>query len=548
MNICKKKLFHPACVLVPVVVVLLHAAAPAYGQTDYSLRMHVLGPPLTGIVDDVITDAFRNPGRLGGVAGNQFYLGQFPTHGYIIPFPEVGTYLRYPIHNESFDRYSTSLVARVTPLAFSLFTTLGESTPVLIAFETDAGGSERVDTKTAITPEGFPFYEEVARDVTADPNRNDLTHFLFALSVAGSAPEYGSRSAGAGLKVRYDMYGYMDGNSNRTFTSGGYAPTDIEYRSYGNMLDRGYEEVEAELRAGVFRPGSRVRELVAGAGFTRQTGHYTARRIDIYDEDYDGNGLDNWGLLPTYRYESGDFESNRDYRDVKVFGSLIVEWTEKVRSKHSLSWAEGRGDGGARYLFDDEYYADVTTDVLNETIGYRYDGDRRQYSFSSTIGLVEEVIEAVTISAGVRIRYSGYEFDENGSGAVEAGLTLDDSTYGLETPYDQNQSCRSEVIVMDAPVSLEWKVTSYFTVRLGLLFDASRSEYKTAGRQRVDVVAETLPITELFRYEYRANSYSTDLNSTLGFEFNLRNRLIIDLYDTYAGDIGFSYISARYLF
>jgi hypothetical protein len=230
-----------------------------------------------------------------------------------------------------------------------------------------------------------------------------------------------------------------------------------------------------------------------------------------------------------------------------VSSSAVIEWGNKVRTKHSLSWSECGGDGGALFYLDDEVYNGIDINLFNELLDYTYDGKIRRYSIGSTIGYADEVYEGITLAVGARGFYENYEFDEDASGAAQIAVAGMD-TISMETPYSQGIVYGAERLRFDLPASLEWRIKSFFVARLGLFFSAYRFDYEYSRYQSAEIVGYSLPFDDISRRERRNIQYSTGVSSRLGFEFNLKDKLIVDLLNTDTRYLGFSYVSLRYRF
>jgi hypothetical protein len=535
-----------------VILFLAGPAGVAYGQTDYSLRMRALGTDLSGIVDDPISDAFRNPARVGGMSGTQVYAGQLPGRAFSFVFPELRSYWYAPIPEERIELYDYSWnyvrSQSYTPLSFSVLTRLPGSMPFSATVEVAASGRNRMEETVYLSPDGVPIFEDLEEIGYGPSNRNDFYHVLVDLALSGSPPQDNSRSTGLRVTVSYDNYEWADAWSTYEIETDVEDLTELVSDLDSRLQEKKYDETDASLNFGLFRPGSTLRELLTGVGVTRRTGTQHYGRTEIFDQDYDGNGEDPYGFRPVYTYDRSLFESNRDYRALRVSGAAVFDLGAGVRTKHSITWSEGRGDGAAAYRVDDEFYDGIISQVYNEVVDYTYDGDTRQYMLSSTIGLAGEVYNGLTAAVGSRIFYVSSAFEEDADGSAGIRFVRFDTSLSVETPFQQRVRYGGEGLQLHVPASLEWEIHSYLTFRLGLLFTASRLDYDASGRQSADLLGVQLPFDDLSRNEENHVIYSTSVSSVVGFALNLKEKILVDFLDTNAGEVGFSYVSVRYKF
>jgi hypothetical protein len=547
-----KAVFSPAVAC--ATLVFAFSTGVAHGQTGYSLRMHALGAALSGIVDDAISDAYRNPARVGGVSGTRsgLYAGLLPGRALYLPFPELTSYWYDPVPREGVEIHYWSshyLESRsYTPWAFTFFESLGGSMPLSATVEVAVSGDELTEETTSLYPDGFPVFDDIEQDARGNSRHSDFYHLLLDVAFAGSRPRADSRSTGVRLTMRYDAYKRADGRSYHEIETGVGNLTELVSDLDAWVVEEKYDEFDASLNFGLFRPGSTLRELVVGAGLVRQTGIGHNGRVEIYDEDFDGNGEDPYGFRPVYTYQRSLFESDRDYRALRLTGAMVLELGSGVRTTHSASWSEGYGDGRGFYRVDDEIYDGIVNELYNEALGHTYDGDTRQYLFTSAIGIAEEVYDGITVAAGARAYYRHSEFEEDADGPAEVRYVRPDTTFLMKSLFGQRIWHSGEWISLSVPASVEWEINSYLDLRIGLLFGASRREYEGGNRQSAEMLGEQIPFDDLSKRDEHYIAYSTGVSAVVGFALNLKERLILDFLDTSAGDFGFSYVSIRYDF
>jgi hypothetical protein len=516
--------------------------------------MRALGTVLSGIVDDSISDAYRNPARIGDVSGvnTKLYAGLQPDRALSLAFPEFQSDFYDPVPTEGFYLYSYTsdfLIARnYRPLSFSLFTRLRDKLPLSATVEIAVSGDDDLDDNSYVRPDHFPIIEDIEGRELDRTHGQDLYHAQVDLALSGSTPRENSRSTGVRMTARYDTYEWYDTFSRNWIEAQIENPTELESDLYATVQRKKFEEFDASVNFGLFRPGSVVREVIAGAGITKQTGSQNSGRVDIFDQDYDGNGEDPYGFRPVYTYERGLFESNRDYRIFRVFGAAIFAWRPWLRTKHGFSWSEGNGDGSALYRVDDEIYDGFVNEFYNESVDNIYDGDTRRYTATSTIGFVNEVFEGITFAAGTDVSYINSEFEENADGDADVGYVRPETTLTVESPFRQRIWYTSDQLYLHVPASVEWEVNSYLNLRVGLFFNASRREIEVSERQSADLLGVQLPFDHLSLHDGHYVVYATGVSSVLGFTVNLRERLVLDFLDTSTSDLGFSNLTVTYTF
>jgi hypothetical protein len=529
----------------------------AHGQTDYSMRMQALGIPLSGIIDDPISDAYRNPARVGGLEGTQVYIGIFPSRRLILPFPKHSLDQWWsrpqvlPQENINLDTYQGTIAEGrwYYPLSFSCFAPvlgdlpLSATLEVYVSGEDDLGAYDEATLRSA----GLPEFEYVEYRTRVDPNHSNFTHALLDLALAGATPAPDSRSSGLRLTARYDAYDYAGANEDRRVRTGPFGLSELVSDYNYSVGEMKYEEMETSLSLGLFRSGSMLREIVFNTGILIQNREQRQGRTEIDDEDFDGNGRDPLGSTPRYRYLDSRFDSNRDYLSVRGSCAALLEWSPRVRSKHSIAWSEGRGDGSALFHVDNVDNEGFVSYVFNELIDYAYDGKIREYSAGSTVGFVDEVYDDVTLAVGAQGSYRYYEFDEDAVGAADVYTASLDTTV-MNPPYEHGIVNSAEWLDLNIPVSLEWQIKRCFTARIGIMFNARRTDLKLSKYQSTEIMDYAQPFDDVFRREHRNIQYRTGVSSVIGFGFKLKDRLNVDLLDTSPGAFRFEYVTVRYRF
>lgn len=508
-------------------------------QTGMSLRMQSLNPAFAGIVDDFLTDAWLNPARVGQLEGSMVY-GTRHSRSLDVPYPFVGY---------------ASLSSQIRPPAESYYLGFNYSPLAISWIDGNAGGMA-----LSFTVEGFwqdnerrsetssinYSTTEVNLDESISDNRSEFTHLIldFAVSQRRHAP-LGVRLTGT---YDHDAPGYLNVRVNDQFEL--VTPNELVRDTYLSGYSQNLERLALDLEVGVYSPDGIIRDAVIGAGATRDKLKAQVRGTDIWDNDADRNGQDPNGGLPDFTYDNEDYLSNRWYSGYNLFARANLTHGEHVRSSHRIGWLRLTGDGDASWNREgtESGFNDRSTIA---DIAYLYDGDRKDFYWTSALGYQEEFADEFLIVAGARGAYSRQTFVEDGSGlATVTNSGIDNPLQGsASAPYSQRHDNTVEVLHLEFPVGLEWKFHRYAALRVNASFYTQRTSDDNSVKRNVVSPPTGLQFPGTATDGFKNVSTATSMTLGSGIEINVKDRLVFDML--YTGALRFAYftmVSARLQF
>lgn len=524
-------------------------APSAHAQIGLSGRIQGLGADFDGIVDDAITDAARNPARLGGINGRQFYLTR-PT-GWV-------SYLRLPRWRSSggfgtivpTEGYYNSLSfdegLSVDRVRATYFTPIAGDMQSSFSVDMGAYGSDDGSGFASLSETTRFVIDGITAEEGASARRRDSRYAVFDAAVATTRDPDASA-----LGVRFSVEYLSDEESEFRENSALYWPkTDaseqvLEYGLYKE--NESHEQFGASATVGWFRPSGVVREVSLRAGGTRLSRDVAELDQDIFDEDVDGNGLDPSGVFPIYVFELDEIESERDLSGGSVVGRLLLDYGDRWRSVHRFGGTILSGDGAAAYASDDTDRDAGASTRLVQGARYTYDTSVTRVAATSVVGYVDELVEDVRFALALRADYSRDEFDEDASGTGQLEFEDGAQTVRFDSPYDQHISFTDEELRAAVTVAAEWTLPKYLTFRMRLRYGAERREYSMETDRRVDTSGTDLEAFNTGRRRSTGVDWDTDFGHGAGVSVRLEDRLFVDLYSSSLNFTGFSYGSLRWV-
>ncbi len=523
-----------------ILVLLLALALPGVcaAQTDYSLRIRSLDVSLAGLLDDYLTDVYLNPARLSGLDRSMVYGGNFPQKSTVSPFPIMESESYYGnnwIEDRYFGPWTTS-----DNVALSWLGRVAGAAGLSVGGSIGQHGSDRWDDDYQTSQSS----DRVRVTGQSNGNASDVDHYEADLSIA---PLSSGAAIGVRLRATYDV---ADQGSGWVTNNVGWLIADPAnpFHDYeGRFSQDRYEMVTGQVSVGRYDPASIVSDLVIGAVYTQEQGLDRSSTTDISDNDPDGNGTGYGGGPPEISYLDSRHDMNRDYRGFGGFVRCHLRWMDRLISTHAAGWGRSEGDGGteASWLDQDNYYS------MEERLDYTYDGTLDRWSIESSIGYSEALFEDALFAFGIKGEYSRLSFREDAGGEFFAS----NSNYGeFQGPFSQTHDDTEDELGLMVPIGFEWSFHKYFTLRVGSVLDASRTETDRKLDNNSDQIVDQslLPVhlgLDHLEGEVRSD-VSVHFNTGLGFNFN--NRFIVDLAShVESGSINlanFSYLSARFMF
>jgi hypothetical protein len=533
-------------------VALMAAPEFSYAQTAPSARIEGLGPDYAGVVDDPVTDAALNPARVGAFDGAQVYAGRVGRRFEVFEFPEWQAYYAATLQPEAYGYLPRFLDADhpltlVKPLAFTVFTPVGDGMEA--SFSVDAGvyGSERLDGSTRVNPTssfsngGYRSYAD---------GGIDQTDFDEAVVDAALSTSRSPEARALGFRVTLKRKKYDSSYTNRHTTTD-WPRDDVTEQIQRSRLDKSseeYDEVRVGGAVGWYRPNGLFREASLTGGWLRVDRDFSLAYQDVYDEDLDNNGTRPDGGTPEYDFNLYESSSAREYTGGDISARIVFRYGSRFRSVHSASASRLVGDGDATTLADDLERDLGVDEQTRQDVAYSYDGTITSFEATTAVGYVEEVTERLTVAGVVHGRYTRGEFDENGKG--DGVLMLRDqgvsSTYS--SPYLQNVKLLDQVYAVRASAAAEWALPPYLTFRMGVVYEAQRVNVESNGR--IDISGLEGVITDLVPVDNVDNalSYSTDTYFRAGLSAKVAQRLFVDMFTTTLSFSAFSYGTLRFVF
>jgi hypothetical protein len=517
-------------------ILLLALTSPqvAGAQTATSLRIRSMGVSFSGILDDYLTDVYLNPARISQLDRPMAYTVAYPSEYFRSPY----LYARLRYYNrltveQFYQEHSFS------PIGLSYFGTIGKSLAFSIAAEIDVYGRDVVEQGNDIAM----VFQRVVQGSNEHGRVTDNQHCLLDLTLA---PAGRDNPFGARLTLLYDSAESGEGNYRQTTEWDTGDLERIYYDHDGDLQQTQYEKLSVGVSLGLFRPDGFVRDVVI-------RGNVNAETFDVDSRDMGGDRIDEGDYTISSDYRKDAYLSGREYNGYAAGARVQLGWSERVRSTHALDWSHMSGDGDASFQFDEESF-NGSTYGSNTQSQFRYDGSSDGIRFESTIGYFNNLFDNVLFAFALFGSYSRSEFDEDGVG--EAGLRWYDDGIGVDTtfssPYQQNHNATFENVRLSVPMAVEWAFHKYAKLRLGVTLTASRivdDHVSTQEASKLGVEFDRLTPTNFdSALDMRSGVDAVYLS---GFEINLKDRFVVDLYSYYTSSINFAdygYISVRYKF
>jgi hypothetical protein len=311
------------------------------------------------------------------------------------------------------------------------------------------------------------------------------------------------------------------------------------------------------VEAGLHRPDRMIRDFVlSGEAFSDQM-YFIDRRLDIRNEDVDGDGQDIGGHMPDNTSNEKRFVSNREYSGFGLTGWLKLDWSGNLRSTHRAQWWQSAGDGGGEFASDNQRYG--TEEILEKSeASYAHDGTVEALFLDSSVGGGTMIVDDVLVAVAVYGVYSRRQFEEDGvgEGSFSSGGRDSPADTTFTSPYTQRHDNVVENYGVWIPVGVEWQFHRYAKLRIGLTFSATHSDSDHLLRRDVSALQPELPLPNT---DGQSDTREVSITSATGaaynngLEININDRFILDLLytATYTSGVSFAsygYVSARYKF
>lgn len=521
----------------------LAAPAPrAAAQAEYSLRTRALSPRFAGVVEDLISDAFLNPARLSAFTGTQVYLARNPSPSQTLPYPRIST---------SYDRNdlvppevwpSGSYSYGALPYQLDLFTALGGMRAVFTAAGYASTGEDYVeDDELRSSSAGALNLDENARGTRRETSSIRVEA---ALSTADSAD---TRSFGMRLQLaKHSLEDeHVDSHNLWYFQSPDEVAIDARFSRDAYQFD----QVEAILTLGMYRPGTMMRGIMVAGGYVRRDYDNLSLQTRSEDNDFDGNGVGMGGSIYQF-YKRTEQSGERDYDGPVLRGRFHLDLTDEVVFVVGGSWEYTTGSGPAGYAYNS---------VLNDAAGgstavvytpYDYDGTDTRYGVYGTLAYRTRLNPDVLLGLGVNLAFARDDFSEDGTGVMQVELT-GSAPASEQVDYVQTVWRAEDDTYLRLPAGLEWLPIEPLALRLGLELQGHRYSGTEVSRRTPDT--SSLPPDYQRSAEDRRgfSGHSTRILINTGVGVSLAERLFVDLLYQSESQVSltyFSYASLRFVF
>jgi len=356
-----------------------------------------------------------------------------------------------------------------------------------------------------------------------------LYHAVADMALGTGDPESSANRLGVRVRAGYDRLKRgntgVDHNFYSTFPLD---EVELEYR-YNNLQGE-FERIGAELSFGLSRNDGWLAQAVIGGGGIRETLVNTDHNRSMRDEDYDGNGLGRQGdTTPRYSRTDVDYDANRSYDNVFVFGRLGLNWGERVRSFHRLTWGESTGNGDGD-LIRDYYSSELIVSRQYNTVTYGLDGNSKNFATDHVVAFADNVLENLMVAFGLRAQVVYTEFREDGVGDGYFYSSEDVTVVEFATPYNQRATYTQESWLLSIPFAFEWNLHRNVSWRFGVDFRATRLDTNGELFRDLDIdpapeFDDLLPFKEIDR----RIDYDTRTYLSMGLTFSFQDRLALDV-------------------